>query len=193
MPTWLTRPHRAPPLARWGGVAFMAFMVGGVAGMLCVDGEFSDGFAEVATWLWLPWLLAVTAFVGRYWRWLRERQRRAWRVLGGAVLVYLMGLLMAWPYLSVINAIGDRGPVHLAGPVLRKQVVSSRRSDAHVLSLRDGASGREVDMVVNPALFGEVAVGDRLACDLRQGWLGFTYRWRFGGSGPACSLATRRG
>jgi len=192
MPVWLTRPHRAPPLARWGGAAFMALMLGGVAGMLCVDGEYNDGFAQTATWLWLPWLLAVTAFVVRYWRWLRERHRRAWRVLGGAAAVYLLGLLMAWPYVAAINAAGDRGPVDLAGPVLRKRVVSGRRSDAHVLSFRDG-SGREVDMIVDPALFAEVAVGDRLQCGLRRGWLGFTYRWRFGGSAPACSLAARGG
>ncbi|MBN7135665.1 hypothetical protein A7A76_13055 [Lysobacter enzymogenes] len=193
MPTWLTRPHRAPPLARWGGAAFMAFVVGGVAGMLCVEGELNGGLAQAVSWLWLPWLLMVAAFVGRYWRWLCERQRRAWRVLGGAVAVYLMGLLMGWPYLAVVNAIGDRGPLRLAGPVLSKRVVSSRRSDAHVLSFRDGGSGREIEMVVSSALFGEVAVGDRLACDLRQGWLGFNYRWRFGDSAPACSLATRRG
>lgn len=171
----------------------MTFIAGGVAGLLLVEGEFNGGLERTVAWLWLPWLLMVTGYVYRYWRWLCERQRRAWQVLACAAGVYALGLLFAWPYVAAINAAGDRGAARLAGTVLRKTTVSGRRSDTHVLIFRDDASGREVEMVVGPALFGEAAVGDSVRCDLRRGWLGFNYRWRFGGTGPACSLQARRG
>lgn len=179
-------PSYVPPEVVRGYSALALAAAGALAWMWCLEVDAGGRFVPVLAWSALPWALLLGGFVRRHWRWMRARYQGSWRALARVAFVYAAGLFAVWPNLMAVNAAIDRGPVRLTGPVVSLHPSSHRLGDRDALMFHDWHSRREVSLPVDEALFASAHPGLVVSCQLRQGWLGFPFRWRFGAPGPLC-------
>jgi len=159
---------------RWV-IPAIAYQLLAITGSLLIDTEVGDQYRLIFRYLTVP-VFATCYGVA----WMLNRTgagatARRWWAPG---LVAFVLLLTAGGIVDIANALlGDDTPVWVGGTIRSTTWSSGRTGKRYYVVVTDARTGRERKLLISPAEYRSLAAGDRYQRRMRQGGLGYPWRW----------------
>lgn len=161
----------------YGMALSTGYVVGSIILLKLIHSTFEAGFVLAVKVLWLP--LGILFFACGWWS-LRKRYPQGGRPMktwGATVGLYLVFLLLSWPYVLLVNALtASDETMQVRGKVVERHEEKGRHP-SYVLIVKDIQTGEDIPLETDEKTYRQIGLGDEYAQKLRVGGFGIPFRW----------------